>query len=103
MPRIRACGVSDLEDRQCMRLKNDLDVAVFRVDGEFYATSDACTHEEWSLSEDGYIEGHDVICALHLARFDVRTGEATGPPATKPLRTYSVVIINDEVWVEAAD
>lgn len=98
--RVRACRVEDLADGGCMQLKDDPSVALFRVDGEFYATADTCTHEDWSLGDDGDVEGYEVICALHQARFDVRTGEATGFPATAPLQTYPVVVADGDVWVQ---
>lgn len=102
MGRVRACRVEDMVDGGCMQLANDPSIALFRVDGEFFATSDTCTHEDWSLGDDGETEGYEVICALHAARFDVRTGEASFP-ATEPLTTYPVVIDDDEVWVEKTD
>ncbi|WP_019873386.1 non-heme iron oxygenase ferredoxin subunit [Sporichthya polymorpha] len=100
MGRVRACGVDDLADGGCMQLKAGPTIALFRVDGEFFATDDTCTHEDWSLGDDGETEGYEVICALHQARFDVRTGEATGFPATEPLKTYPVLIDDGQVWVE---
>lgn len=100
MGRVRACRVEELIDGGAMQLEADPSVALFRVDGEFYATADTCTHEEWSLGDDGEVEGYEVICALHTARFDIRTGEATGFPATVPLATYPVVITDGEVWVD---
>jgi nitrite reductase/ring-hydroxylating ferredoxin subunit len=100
MSRIRACGIDDLADGNCMRIEADPPVAVYRVDGEFYATADTCTHEEWSLADDGEMEGYEVICCLHLARFDVRTGAATCLPATVGLATYPVEVTDGEVWVK---
>ena len=72
---------------------------MFRVGDEFFATDDTCTHAKVSLSE-GYIEGDEVVCALHEARFCLRTGRVLSPPATVPLRTYAVKIEGDDVMVE---
>ena len=55
------------------------DTALFNVDGNFFALSNACTHEEGPLAE-GEILGHEAICPLHGAEFDIRTGEVLGPP-----------------------
>jgi 3-phenylpropionate/trans-cinnamate dioxygenase ferredoxin subunit len=74
-------------------------VAVFHVDGNFYATSDVCTHEESSLS-DGEIEGEVVECALHGARFNVRTGEVKALPAVVRLKTYPCRVVDDSIEVE---
>lgn len=100
MPEILACKVDQLSDGDSLKIEGDPPVAVYRVDGEFFATSDSCTHEEWSLGEDGDLDGHQIICCLHQAAFDVRTGEVTAPPATEPLKTFPVRITDDEVWVD---
>jgi len=97
MERRFACLVGDLESGSSMTLEWEPPVALYRNDaGEFYATSDTCTHEHWSLGEDGDLEGNEVTCPLHLARFDIRTGEALCFPATVALRTMAVEVDEDE-------
>ena len=54
-------------------------IAVFNINGDFFAIDNMCTHEEASLAE-GEISGHEVTCPLHGAKFDVRTGEAIAAP-----------------------
>jgi len=66
-------------------------VAVYNVDGKFYATSEACTHAEGPLS-DGWLEGKIVTCPWHDSCFDVTTGEVRCGPAKDPLKTYRVII-----------
>lgn len=100
MARILACKVDDLADGQALTVAGPPAIALFRVDGGFYATDDLCTHEDWSLGEDGELDGFEVECCLHTARFDVRTGAATQFPATEPLRTYPVHVEDGAVWVE---
>lgn len=73
-------------------------IAVFRVEDEFFAIDDRCTHAEASLSE-GDVWGHEVACPRHGATFDLRTGEATALPAVEPVRTYEVRIDGDDVLV----
>ncbi|HVO48705.1 MAG TPA: non-heme iron oxygenase ferredoxin subunit [Steroidobacteraceae bacterium] len=63
-------------------------VALFRLEGEFYATSDVCTHESALLSE-GWVEDGEVICPLHGARFGIRDGVCSGPLG-RDLRCYRV-------------
>ncbi len=74
-------------------------IAVFNVDGEFFATDDTCTHEEASLSE-GFLEDHLVECPLHGSQFDLRTGEVHSLPATFPINTYSVRLDGDQIFVD---
>jgi 3-phenylpropionate/trans-cinnamate dioxygenase ferredoxin subunit len=68
-------------------------IAIFNVHGELYAIGDTCTHEEFSLSDGEMVEEYTVECALHGARFDVRTGDAISLPATGSAGSYPV-------WVE---
>lgn len=101
MPEILACKVGDIGDGESLVVDNDPeDIAVYRVDGQFYATADLCTHEDWSLGEDGDLDGYEIECCLHLARFDVRTGEVTQAPAITPLKTFPVRVADGAVWVD---
>jgi p-cumate 2,3-dioxygenase ferredoxin subunit len=74
-------------------------VAIYVVDGEAFATDDRCTHGNSSLADEGCLEGHVVECGMHLGTFDVRTGEALGPPCTKAIRTYPVMIRDGQVML----
>ena len=75
-------------------------VAVFNVDGTFYAISDTCTHVGGSLS-GGTVDGTVVICPLHGAGFDLKTGDVTGPPASSAVTCYQVRVEGDEVQIAA--
>ncbi len=75
-------------------------VAVFNVDGVFYAIEDICTHDGGNLVE-GDLIGHEVECPRHGARFDVRTGTATKMPAFEPVPTYEVQTAGDDILVES--
>lgn len=66
-------------------------VAVYNVDGTFYATQDECTHVDGPLSE-GELEGNQIICPWHASCFDVTNGAVTCGPAKIPLKTYRVSI-----------
>jgi NAD(P)H-dependent nitrite reductase small subunit len=95
----KVCTKDQITDQSALKIKGQNPIAVFRVGDEFFATDDTCTHAKFSLSE-GYIEGDEVVCALHEARFCLRTGRVLSPPATVPLRTYPVKIEGDDVMVE---
>jgi nitrite reductase/ring-hydroxylating ferredoxin subunit len=66
-------------------------VAVFLVNGQFYATSDSCTHAGGPLSE-GKLDGQMVICPWHSSCFDVTNGEVLCGPAEEPLKTFKVIL-----------
>ena len=66
--------------------------------GDYHALNDRCTHADVSLSE-GEVNGCTLECWLHGSRFDVRTGDPSGPPATIPVAVYPVKIDGDDVFV----
>jgi nitrite reductase/ring-hydroxylating ferredoxin subunit len=96
---IRACASAELAPGEAVQVDTVPPIAVFNVDGQFYATEDTCTHELSSLA-DGYVEGDVVECAWHFAKFCVRNGEVRGLPATKPLRTFKVSVVDGVVLVD---
>jgi naphthalene 1,2-dioxygenase system ferredoxin subunit len=67
------------------------DIALFRVGESVYAIDNLCTHDFATLC-DGFLEGHEIECPLHQARFDLRTGAATCAPAVDAVKTYPVRI-----------
>jgi|SRR5580658_9357092 NAD(P)H-dependent nitrite reductase small subunit len=96
---MKVCRKDQIADQSALKIKGDNPIAIFRAGERFFATDDTCTHAKFSLSE-GYIEGEEVVCALHEARFCLRTGRVLSPPATVALRTYPVKIEGDDVMVE---
>ena len=100
MPRIELCNTSDVDAGAAVRIeRDDLTVAVFNVEGEFFVTDDACTHGPGSLSE-GYIEGDIVECNFHNGQFNIKTGEVVAPPCMVPIKTYKTVVENGKVFIE---
>ena len=73
-------------------------VMVAHVEGEFYAIGEECPHAGGPLG-DGTLDGCEIECPWHASRVDVRTGEATMPPATEPVPTYAVNIDGDDIQV----
>ncbi len=73
-------------------------IALFNLDGEYFATSDICSHEEFSL-HGGWIESGTVECPLHGSLFDIRTGEALTPPAEYPIPTFPCRVVEGEIQV----
>src|SRR5919109_5454415 len=76
----------------------DLRIAVCNVDGRFYAIEDVCTHDGGSLDQ-GQLEGEEIECPRHGARFDVRTGAATQLPAFEPVETHEVKVEGEDILV----
>lgn len=76
----------------------DTAIAIFRVGDDYFAMDDACSHDGGPLAE-GFIEGDEIECPRHGARFNVRTGAALCLPATGAVSTYAVRIVGDEIQV----
>jgi 3-phenylpropionate/trans-cinnamate dioxygenase ferredoxin subunit len=76
----------------------DHEVAVANVNGEFYAIDDLCTHDGGSLDQ-GELDGTEIECPRHGARFDVRSGAATQLPAFEPVETHAVRREGDTIQV----
>ncbi len=74
-------------------------IALFNLGGKFYAIGDICTHRGGPLSE-GAIEGNEVECPWHGARFEITTGEVLSPPAGKGVPSYPVRVTGTAVEVE---
>ena len=99
--RVQVAQVDELEPGSMMMVEVDgKPVLLANVDGEFYAVSDLCTHEEYNLSE-GSLEGNEVECPGHSAFFDLKTGDVTDGPAMDHLQTYSVQIEDGAVFIES--
>jgi nitrite reductase/ring-hydroxylating ferredoxin subunit len=93
----RVCAVSDVPPGTAKRVAiNGTPIAIFNIEGTFYATADRCTHARASLS-DGFLDGFLIECPLHQGSFDVRTGQAVAPPCKRPLQVYSVSIRGEDV------
>lgn len=77
---------------------DDQPVAVFNVEGQFHCIGDVCTHDGGPLAE-GELQGHEIECPRHGARFDVRTGAALSFPATEPAPVYRLKVEGDHILV----
>ena len=74
-------------------------IAIFNVNGGFYAIDDTCTHAGGTLSE-GSLEGDVVTCPWHAATFNVKTGEALSAPAFEAVNAYKIKIEGNDIQVE---
>jgi len=77
---------------------DDVEIAVFNVDGKFYALQDVCTHDGAQLT-GGPIAGTEITCPRHGARFDITTGKVLSPPAYAPVTTFPVRVADGVVQV----
>jgi 3-phenylpropionate/trans-cinnamate dioxygenase ferredoxin component len=95
----RVCATSDIPDPgKAVFEVDDRFIVVFHLDGAFYALDDACTHDGGPLGE-GEIDGFQIICPRHGARFDIRTGQAMTMPAVQGTPAHEVKIEGEGIWV----
>ena len=101
----KAIANSELDEGSILAVRiNGERIALYKIGGEVYATSEMCSHSDCSLEDFGKIvENDQVECICHGARFHIRTGAVTRLPAEVPLKTYPVRVDNDEIWVGVPD
>lgn len=73
-------------------------VAVFNLDGSYYAVEDICTHDGGTLT-GGAIQGDQIVCPRHGARFSIKTGDVLSPPAYEPIHPFPVRVVDGRVQV----
>ena len=103
MEKVKALKLSEIAENTSKFVEiSDKKIAVFNVDGEFYAIDDTCSHAEASLSE-GEVFDCIVECPLHGAEFDLKTGEATTLPATKAVNAYKTDVDDEYLYLEVGN
>ena len=101
MALIKACKTDELKPGATLRINTTPPLAIFRLDDGFYATEDTCSHAQSSLAA-GEVDLDDctVECPYHASQFEIKTGRVLSLPATKPIKTFPVKIVGDEVFIE---
>ena len=74
-------------------------IVVFNLDGEYYAIEDVCTHDGGQLT-GGSIEGGEIVCPRHGARFCIKTGAALTAPAYEAVATFPIKVENGNIYVK---
>jgi 3-phenylpropionate/trans-cinnamate dioxygenase ferredoxin subunit len=97
---VKVAEVGELDPGQKKQVDLEgLAVALFNVNGEYYAIEDVCTHDGAPLAH-GRFRGEEVTCPRHGARFNVKSGAALCMPAFEPVETYPVKIEGNDILVE---
>jgi naphthalene 1,2-dioxygenase ferredoxin component len=74
------------------------EIALYNLDGEYYATDNVCSHAYAQLS-DGFIERGQIVCPLHAGCFDIKTGKALEPPAEEDIKIFPTRLNGDDIQV----
>ena len=74
-------------------------VVICRFRDEYFAVENLCSHA-LATFDDGRMRGYRLMCPLHGATFDIRDGSVAGAPATRPIRSYPLRVVNDRIEVD---
>jgi len=98
----RLCRASDVPEGGVVQVSPpglDAQFAVYKLDGQYYASDDLCTHGMVSLAGGDVIDG-EIVCPLHGGAFDIRTGKATEVPCRTSLKVYKVHMDGEELFAD---
>lgn len=89
----------DLSEDQPLTVKvGEREIGLFVVDGAVYALEDVCPHA-YALLSQGFVEGDEIECPLHGAKFHIPTGKCTKQPADRDLKTYRIQVEGGRIQV----
>ena len=98
---VKVANTNEIEPGQARLVEvNGKQIALFNVEGQFFAIDNTCTHKGGPLAE-GEVSGHVVTCPWHGATFDIKTGEVVGSPAQRAVTRYGVRVTGTDIEVEA--
>ncbi len=99
---VKVAKIADLSEEEIMLVEvGEERIVLSKIDGSFYAIGEVCPHADGPLSE-GIVEEGEVECPWHGSRFNLKTGEATAPPADEAVTRYAVRIDGEDVLVGPA-
>ncbi len=94
---ISVAGQDELPNGERLFLEiDDLYLVLFNIAGDYYAIADLCSHDDGPLG-DGDLDGHQVACPRHGARFDVRTGKALTLPAVERIPAFPIRVVDGQI------
>ncbi|MER5173691.1 non-heme iron oxygenase ferredoxin subunit [Thioclava sp. GXIMD2076] len=74
------------------------EIALYRVEGVIYATSNICSHA-YAIMTEGYLDGDCIECPLHQALFSIKTGEPIDAPTDKALPIFATAEYDGGIYV----
>jgi nitrite reductase/ring-hydroxylating ferredoxin subunit len=102
---VKICNTSVFRNKKGKKfiIDDDIEIAVFKVDENYYAVSNICPHNHSPVMSDGFIDQDlYVTCPVHCYKFQIKTGEVPieNKEMSGKLETFKIKIIDDELWVE---
>jgi 3-phenylpropionate/trans-cinnamate dioxygenase ferredoxin subunit len=92
-------SVSELKDGQRLFIEiDDTPIVIINIEGNYYAIADVCSHDDGPVGE-GNIEGFEIICPRHGARFDIQSGKVLSLPAFVDIPAYPIRLVGEEIEI----
>jgi 3-phenylpropionate/trans-cinnamate dioxygenase ferredoxin component len=96
---IQVGSVEELKEGERLFIEIDSKpIVILYIKGEYYAIGDVCSHDDGPVGE-GNLEGYEIICPRHGARFDIRTGKVLALPAFVDIPAYPVRVVDDQIEI----
>lgn len=97
---VKAAQASDIKpgERKIVEVEGKF-IAIFNVDGQYYAIEDVCSHDDGPVAE-GDLEGYEIVCPRHGAHFDIRDGRVLSFPAITPIQSFPIKTEGDDILIE---
>jgi|SRR5581483_5738143 NAD(P)H-dependent nitrite reductase small subunit len=99
----RVAALADLREGEAFAVEHgNVQLALCRIQDNVYAFEDVCPHA-YALLSQGFVEGGEIECPLHGARFEIASGRCLAPPADQDLRTFAVRVDGGDVYVSLGE
>ncbi len=100
---VAVCAADDVEEKafRCFVVE-EVALVICRFRDEYFAVENLCSHA-LATFDDGRMRGYRLMCPLHGATFDIRDGAVTGAPATRPIRSFPVQVVEGQVEVDLGE
>lgn len=96
---IQITSVQEIPDGERLFFEIDgLPIVIYSLNGQYFATGDECSHDGGPIG-DGEIDGNEIVCPRHGAKFDVRTGKVTGMPAVTDIPSFPVRVLDGKIEI----
>jgi NAD(P)H-dependent nitrite reductase small subunit len=98
----KVCNLSELKDEIGKQIFiDDVEIAVFKVDGEVFALNNICPHQQTHLIHEGFIEDCKIACPVHGWKFDLKTGNLN--ENRRGLQSFEVKVFDNDICVKVID
>jgi nitrite reductase/ring-hydroxylating ferredoxin subunit len=100
---VAVTAAGDIEEKSFSTFEvNGTNIAICRFRDEYFAIENRCSHA-LATFDKGRMRGFRIMCPVHGGTFDIRDGSATGAPATRPIPTFPLRIVDGVIEVNVGN